>query len=64
MEETDIIQQEQMNEISDLAAYDFVARKKGRREFLLNYFNSQDKLAPGYSSDEDFEALAGRATRD
>ena len=39
--------------MKDLAAFDFVARKKGRREFLLNYLNSSEGNAAAQSSDDE-----------
>ena len=41
-----------------MAAYDFVARKQRRREFLLNYLTSQEnQVQSGSGSDDDFEEV-------
>jgi hypothetical protein len=47
-----------------LAAYDFVARKKGRREFLLNYLNGQENQVHASSSDDETGYCVKRPTKE
>lgn len=57
-EEDELIQLEQIQETQDLANFDFVARKKNRREFLLNFFKQQSHPEPtGLTDDDDDQSV-------